>query len=77
MVPGETNPFAGLLALKKTYYSDPEARDFNLTDPVIADYTRIVGSLTLDAEFDRFEQGGERVANAVEIVARVGEPEGV
>lgn len=70
-VPGEPNPFAGLPALKKTYYSDPEARDFNLTDPVISDYARIVGSLTLDVEFDRWAQGGQRVANAVEIVARV------
>ena len=70
-VDGETNPFEDLPPLKKRYYSDPEARAFNLTDPVIRDYARIVGSLTLDVEFDRWEQDGERVANAVEILAGV------
>ena len=70
-VDGETNPFEDLPPLKKRYYSDPEARAFNLTDPVIRDYARIVGSLTLDVEFDRWEQDGQRVANAVEILAGV------
>eukprot|EP01051_Picozoa_sp_SAG22_P007191 SAG22_NODE_496_length_9797_cov_4.177241_10_plen_84_part_00 len=59
-VPGESNPFAGLPTLRKTYYSDPEARDFNLTGPVIADYARILGSLTLDTEFERWEQGSPK-----------------